>query len=566
MYRLLPTVRRILTDGRRYIPSFTALSAIALLMVPVELTALLLSRRLIDQGFLEQNWAVIRSLLAVLFMLFVLRSIVTYATALFSARLQLSINRGFQDRIFAHLIRLPMPALTRQPVGRLMSRIFDDGTRLSSVFDLIFGSVILEPIKLVALAGVLMAFSLRLFALLLVATAASVAVIHWVGNRLDRISKQIQRRDAALFSFVEEMLSNVELIKSKATERRTAKEFRRGLDRLIELSLRIHRVTLIARPTLQLLKFSALGVVLLVGSWMISAGNLSLGTLSVFIGTTLLFFNTLNAIGNTYGRLRESIARLEVVYDLLDTAVEALPARPAGIEPAVVHSIEFRDVGFGYRRSVAVLKGVSFDLRKGEVIGITGQSGSGKTTLIRLLLRFYTPQTGIVRVNGRPLAEFELAGLRAAIGVVFQENLILNDTIRNNIAYGIAEVDDRQVLEAARVAGAHEFIQRLPDGYATVAGEQGRRLSGGQRQRLAIARAVITQPDVLILDEGTSYLELAQEAEILQRIKDRRKDKITVLVTHRPSAIRLADRVLTLDNGRIVDAETISLYKAAKGG
>ena len=563
MHDTFAIIRRILNEGRAYLPSFTALTAIAFLMIPVELYSLLLSRRLIDQGFLPRDWSLVRTLLLTLFLLFVLRSGVAYMTTLYSARLQLRINRIFQDRIFSHLIQLPMRVLTRQPVGRLMSRVLDDGTRLSSVYDQLFGGVVLEPIKLVVLALVLMTFSLRLFALLLLSTAASVVVIHWVGNRLDAISKKMQKKDAALFSFTEEMLSNVELVKSKATEGRTAAEFRRLLDQLIALSLRIHRITLIARPTLQTLKFSAIGIILLFGSWMISDGGLSLGTLTMFIGTTLLFFNTLNGIGNTYGRLRENLARLEVLYDVLDTPAEQpIPrcTRPTRLDIA---SIVCREVVFGYQASTPVLKGVSVSIVKGEMVGIVGQSGSGKTTLIRLLLRFYDPERGTILVNERPIAAIALERLRASIGIVFQENLILNTSVRNNIIYGIADVPENQVIDAARLAGVHDFIRQLPEGYDTVVGEQGRYLSGGQRQRLAIARAVVSDPALLILDEATSYLELDQEAKILRQIKARRKDKLTLLVTHRPSAFRMADRIVTLDNGRIIPAETNFFYEPA---
>lgn len=552
MHKTFSIVRRIVRDGSGYVPYFALLGGVSLLMVPLELYALLLSRRVIDEGFLQRDWVLVRSLIVTMFVLFLFRSTIAYTTGLFSARLQLRINRNFQDRLFAHLIRLPMRVLARQPIGRLMSRILDDGTRLSSVYDQLFGSLVLEPVKLGALALVLITCSLPLFSLLLLATLAAVGVIHWLGNRLDRTSKQIQKKDAALFSFVEEMISNVELVKSKATEDGSAGEFRRLLDQLIVLSLRMQRMTLFARPILQLLKFSSLGMILFFGSWMVATTRMSFGTLMLFVGTSLLFFSTLNGIGNTYGRLRQNLARLEAVYALLDTPSEHPARRPLQVAAVPVQSIVYRDVVFGYPDSTPILKGVSFRIDKGEMVGITGQSGSGKTTLIRLLLRFYDPEAGTVLVNGQSVPDIAVGSLRASIGLVFQENLILNDTIQNNIAYGLAQVSEEQLLEAATLSGAHEFIRRLPDGYDTRVGAHGRRLSGGQRQRLAIARAIVSDPAVLILDEATSYLEMAQEAAILRRIKERRQNQVTVLITHRPSAIHLTDRVLTLDNGRMV--------------
>lgn len=564
MQNTIAVFRRIFTEGRSHVPVFVVLGGISLLMVPLELYALLLSRRVIDEGFLQRDWTVVRSLLVVMFFLFLFRSAIAYSTGFYSARLQLRINRNFQDRLFAHLIRLPMPVLTRQPVGRLMSRILDDGTRLSSVYDQLFGRGVLQPVKLGALALVLAAVNLPLFGLLLVSAAAAAGVIHWLGNRFDRTSKQIQHKDAALYSYVEEMLSNLELVKSKAAEDDSAAEFRRLLDQRILLSLHMQRITLFARPALQLLKFSAVGAVLFLGSWMVAAGSISFGTLLMFVGTGLLFFSTLNSVGNTYGRLRENLARLEVVYALLDTAAEhSATGRPRSAAMPV-ESIAFTGVDFRYADSSPLLDSVTFCIEKGEMVGITGQSGSGKTTLIRLLLRFYDPDAGTVSVNGQSVRDLDLATLRASVGIVFQENLILNDSIRNNMAYGLAEVSGKKLREAAMLAGAHDFIQQLPDGYETRVGEKGRRLSGGQRQRLAIARALISDPAVLVLDEATSYLEMDREAEILRRIKERRRNQITLVVTHRPSAIRFADRLLHLDNGRMVAPGVLSFYKVGE--
>jgi ABC-type multidrug transport system fused ATPase/permease subunit len=222
-------------------------------------------------------------------------------------------------------------------------------------------------------------------------------------------------------------------------------------------------------------------------------------------------------------------------------------------------------VEFRYPDSPPLLKRVSLRIESGELVGIVGQSGSGKSTLIRLLLRFYDPDTGCILVNGQPVDETPLAALRASIGVVFQENLFLNDTVRNNIVYGGADVADSRMRNAAFVSGAHEFIRTLPQGYDTPVGESGRRLSGGQRQRLAVARALLGKPPVLVLDEATSYLEMDQEAEVLRRIKEMRKDRITILITHRPSAVRFADRIEVLDNGRIINPDTLRFRRTAEG-
>ena len=200
-----------------------------------------------------------------------------------------------------------------------------------------------------------------------------------------------------------------------------------------------------------------------------------------------------------------------------------------------------------------MLDDVTFSIREGETLGITGRSGSGKTTLIRLLLRFYEPEDGDVRINGESIRRFDLESLRCSMGIVFQDNLIFNDSIRNNIEYGLAGMCSEKIIRAATVCCASDFIRAMPNRYGTVIGEQGKRLSGGERQRLAIARALAAEPAILVLYEGTSSLEIDQERIILKRIKEMRKGLITVIISHRLSAMESVDRVLTLDKGRIIE-------------
>jgi len=531
------------------------LGVVGFALVPVELYGLLLSRKLIDQGFLLQNWHLARNVICILLILFVLRSIVAYALSLFSTGLQLRINRTFQDRIFGHLLRLPMSELLQQPTGRLMSRVLDDGTRFSAIFDQVFSRAVLEPVKLLLFTGLLIYLNIRLWSVMLVSTVISIYVIQWVGKKLHEISREIQKKDAAIYSFLQQMISNIELIKAKTTEAQTASHFRRHLDQLISLSLKSHKISLVARPILQMLKYLAMGAVFVYGSWMISDDRLTVGTLTIFLGTAYLFFNAVDATGNIYGLLRENLARMAAVYAILDAPTEGNGKKLTRLNHWPVKKIAFDNVEFGYAVGKPVLKGVSFTIDSGCLFGVTGQSGSGKTTLIRLLMRFYQPDSGDILINGRSVLSMNLAHLRASCGIVFQENLIFNDTIRANIAYGEADLSDAQIFKAAELSGARAFIESLPDGYETIVGENGRRLSGGQRQRLAIARAIVSNPEILIMDEGTSFLEVEQEAIILQNLKQHRCEKITIMVSHRLSAMKMADRTLVLDNGRQLEAD-----------
>jgi ABC-type multidrug transport system fused ATPase/permease subunit len=326
------------------------------------------------------------------------------------------------------------------------------------------------------------------------------------------------------------------------------------------------KVRLISSPLLECLKYLTMGGVFVYGSWLISKDFLTVGTLTTFLGATYLFHNTLSTLGGTYGLLREDLARMEIIYGILDSSPESLRKISGNEVPSSVDSVEFKGVTFGYNPLTPVLKDVSCHISRAEFMTITGQSGSGKTTIARLLLRFYEPDSGEIRLNGKPISQTNLGALRSTIGIVFQENLILDGTIKENIAYGNSGIPMSRIIAAAKTSQAHNFIETCPDLYETVVGEYGKNLSGGQKQRIAIARAILTDPEILILDEATSFLGLEQEEAILKGIKKSRRGKITLIISHRLSAIRMADRILTLDNGRILDTNLQSLVGHANYG
>ncbi|MBN1848228.1 MAG: ABC transporter ATP-binding protein [Deltaproteobacteria bacterium] len=548
--------KRILKDGKAYIPIFSFLGGIGLLLIPVEFYALLLSRKLIDRGFLLQNWDAIKDILFLLMILFLVRTIIHYGAMVLSTKVQLRINQTFQNRLFSYILYLPLRFFIKEPTGQLMSRILDDANRFSNILSMIFGPAIIDPIKLVALLSFLIYINGRLCVVMILSTLLSLWIIDRVGKKLRAISKKIQQKNAGIYAYVEQIFSNIELVKSKAAEKQTQHHFNRLIDEMIDLSMDALKVTLYAQPALQVLKYFTLGGVFIYGSWMISDQIITIGTMTIFLGGTYLFFNTLNSLANNYGSLRESLARMEILYEIMDSQPEN--ASPSTVIKPLTNlaNIEFRDVHFAYEPSHPVLRGVSFLVRQGEVLGITGQSGSGKTTLVRLLLRFYRPDSGTIHLAGQSLEQIELPSLRHSVGIAFQENLMLNNTIRENIAYGDEDLSLDSIIQAANTARAHSFIERLPHQYESLVGERGTSLSGGERQRLAIARAIITNPEILILDEATSFLEVEQEEVILKGIKKIRRNKITIIISHRLSAMEMADCILTLDNGRVLDIRT----------
>lgn len=554
-------LKRVIREGRSYILYFVIQGLIGLLNIPVELYGALIVSKLIDRGLLLQDWQATQKYLFIFFFLFIIRGVISVGVPLFFTRIQLRMNRYFQDKLFTHIIYLPLRFFMREPTGQLMSRLFSDASLISVIFNIIFNKAFLVPFKLVIFIIVLAGLNYQLCILTIIASVLSFFIIRRMGRRLHTTSKEFQIKNAAAFSFVEQILSNIELIKTKTTESRVSLNFSQILEALIQRSLQILKISMITQPLLQLVGYSTLGVVFVYGSWLISKGVFTIGSLVAFLGIAYLFFNAINTFANAYGPLRENLARLEILFSILDHP----PERPAG-EVDIdrlpkIHTIEFDRIGFSYEPNRPVLKNVSFMAKQNEMLGITGQSGSGKTTLMRLLARFYDPDTGLIKINGVSLQQYELYSLRSSLGIAFQDNLILPDTIRNNIAYGIKKISAEKVTEAARISQAHDFIMSLPNQYETIVGEGGKSLSGGQRQRIAIARAIISDPEILILDEATSFIEVEQEIKILQRLKEARRDKLTIIISHRLSAMQIVDRILTLDNGSMIETDFQSLAK-----
>jgi ABC-type multidrug transport system fused ATPase/permease subunit len=284
---------------------------------------------------------------------------------------------------------------------------------------------------------------------------------------------------------------------------------------------------------------------------MVSNSELTVGALTAFMGAAYLFFGTVGALSSTYISAKEDLARLEEVYTLL-----AMPPEPLfnSVAPPVripVTHVDFDEVTFGYEPGTPVLHSLSFTLRQGEFVCLTGPSGGGKSTILRLLLGFYAPESGEIRIDGASLGERDLRAVRATMGVAFQHDLLLNRTIGENITYGREGIPAERIVQAAKAADAHGFISTLPESYDTLVGEGGYTLSGGERQRLCIARALVGNPRVVVLDEATSFIDLVGEERILQRLRQSRFDRITILISHRPSTLAAATRVIEIDNGRL---------------
>ena len=374
-----------------------------------------------------------------------------------------------------------------------------------------------------------------------------------LGRRLRASNETSLRRWKDITEILQETISGFRVVKAFGMEGFEISRFRRAAARLLNVNMRMTRTTAILPPLMEGLGGAALIAALYYGSWAINTeGHLTTGSFVAFLGALFAMYTPIKRLSRVNATLQAALAAGHRVLEVLDRHDE-VPEKPhAVVLGRMSDGVEYRSVGFRYADGHgAILRNVSFHARPGEVVAIVGSSGSGKTTLVNLLPRFYDVSEGAVLIDGLDVRDATLASLRAQIGLVTQETVLFNDTVRANIAYGMDDVDEVRVEAAARAAFAHDFILDLPRRYDTVIGERGSRLSGGQKQRIAIARAILKDPPVLILDEATSALDAESERLVQGALANLMRGRTTLVIAHRLATVRDADRIIVLEGGEV---------------
>lgn len=514
-----------------------------------------LVQQIIDDVFTRKDQAALTYLPLLILALFAFRGLMNFGQSYFNDYVGLRIINDVRNALNRHFQSLSVSFFYKHPTGTLIARVNSDVQLLRYAITDAVASFMKDSVSLTALVVVAFLKDWVLATMAFVVFPASVLPVMRLSRRIKRFTRRGQIRTGTLTALLQESIQGNRIVKAFGMEGYEDQRFKEENWRLFKQSLRASRIKAVVAPSMEMLaSFGIVGVVWY-GGWSVVAGGRTQGEFMAFMAAMFLMYAPFKGLARTYTAVHQGLAGAERVFEILDEAPEIHDKPDAQVARPFSQSIEFHNVSFGYKET-PVLKSVNLKIEAGQMVALVGMSGVGKSTLVDLIPRFYDVREGRVTVDGVDVRDLTVSSLRGQIGIVTQHTFLFNDSIRNNIAYGEPGRGMEDIIAAATAANAHDFISALPSGYDSVIGEMGMQLSGGQRQRLAIARALLKNAPILILDEATSSLDAESERSVQDALENLIAMRTTIVIAHRLSTIRKADRIVVMVDGTVAEEGT----------
>src|SRR5688572_1146090 len=516
-----------------------------------------LVKPVLDEIFINKNESLLLALPLALFAVSVLKSAFSYGQNYLMNFVGNQVITDIRQELFGKMIRLPVKYHDANTSGRLVSRVVNDVTLMANAIAGMLKDVFQQGLTFLAMLGVIFYQNWRLGSLSVIVIPLAVMTMMRMGKRLRALATSGQERMGDMASTLQETLAGIRMVKAYGREEAEAERFKESNKAFLNTTMKAIQVSSLGSSHMEVIGVVGVAAIIWYGGSLVIRGDMTPGAFFSFLTAMFMAYAPIRRLSGSNNTIQQALAAAERVFGVIDLETEQQTEGGRAVMPPIRQSVTYQDVTFLYEgQAIPALTDIDLVIQAGEMVAIVGSSGSGKTTLANLLPRFYDPTAGRVLIDGVDIQSFTLASLRAQIGIVSQDVVLFDDTVLNNIAFGKPHATEAEIVQAAKRAYVHEFVERLPQGYQTMVGEKGVKLSGGERQRLAIARAILRDPPLLILDEATSALDTESERVVQLALSNLMEHRTTLVIAHRLSTIQRADRIVVLDRGAIVEIGT----------
>ncbi|MDI6742466.1 MAG: lipid A export permease/ATP-binding protein MsbA [Smithella sp.] len=530
------------------------LAALCMLVVGAMTSSLaFLIKPALDDIFLKKDVNTLKWLPIAVIVIYLIKGLCNYSQTVIMSYIGLRIVNQLRNRLYAQMQKQSLAFFSQNPTGILMSRITNDVSLVQFAVSEAITSLLRDTFTLCGLIFVIFYRDWQLALIAMVVFPLTIYPITKFGKKMRSVATATQITMGSLTSILQETISGTRIVKAFCMEKYENERFAAENERLLKFNMKSVSIQAISGPLMEFLGGIGIGAILFYGGYNVVQGNSTPGNFFSFLAALLLLYEPIKRLTNANNTIQNGVAAAERVFSIIDLTPD-IEDKPGAAElPPVSRGIDIENMTFRYEKK-PVLKNINLSIKAGEVVAFVGMSGGGKTSLVNLIPRFYDVSEGRIRIDDYDIRDVSLRSLRGQIAIVTQQTILFNDSVRNNIAYGNIETSDDEIIGAAKAANAHDFIMRMPQGYDTNIGELGTKISGGEKQRLSIARALLKNAPILILDEATSSLDTEAEREVQEALDNLMKGRTTLVIAHRLSTIRNADRIIVLVNGEILEA------------